>query len=137
MAFTYDSLIGTDTDRIRLLIGDVTVSEALLQDEEIAFFLTAESNVVAAAAAAAEAIAAQFARLVQVSHGGDDTYLQQQFDHYTALAERLRDQSTTSAIAVSATGFPALYAGGLSVIGRTVYDPYSDVTEPLFQRDDP
>ena len=51
MAFTY--AIGTDRGKVRLLIPDRLASQYMFEDDEIDWFLTAESSVVKKAAALA------------------------------------------------------------------------------------
>lgn len=59
MSATYDASLPTDKDWVRFLVGDRTVSSAVLQDEEIAALLVEEKNKYLAAARAGETILAR------------------------------------------------------------------------------
>jgi len=59
MTWDYDASIPTQTDEVRLLIGDTDIANQLLQNEEIAWFLTQETNSYFAAALACVAIASK------------------------------------------------------------------------------
>jgi len=64
MSYTYDT--ATDNGKVRLLIQDTTETTAAFSDEEIAIFLSMESNVIRSAAALAlEALAADRAKLAK------------------------------------------------------------------------
>jgi hypothetical protein len=87
MAFTYD--VTTDRGKVRLLIGDTDSNNALLQDDEIDFFLTDYSGVYMAASAAAMAIAGKFARLADTTVEEVSKSYSQQQAQYNKLSSRL------------------------------------------------
>ena len=94
MTTTYT--LTTTTGQIRLVIGDTDTDNALLTDEEIAFFYSSEGSVTLGAAAASEAIAAKYAANATGETIGDYAYTSKTMDHYLSLAKRLRDLADTS-----------------------------------------
>jgi hypothetical protein len=89
MAWTYDPDITTDRDKVRLLIGDTITTDQQLQDGEIAFFLSEESNVYRAAARACQSLAALYARKVDKAVGDLKISASQRQKAYAALAKDL------------------------------------------------
>lgn len=108
-------------DQIRLLLGDTDMSDPLLDDGAITYFVTTWVNPYSAAAAAAEQIAGQFAREVAYTGDGVSVGNDKLQDKYTALAATLRLQGKRIGKAVGP------YAGGTSV---------SDVEFVLSQEDE-
>jgi hypothetical protein len=113
MTATYtNNPIGNLIDQIRLLVGDTDVTDALLQDEEISFFLTQDDNVYKAAAIAARTIAGKLARAVTETKFDDVSQkTTPPSDHYLKLADALEVQANRVSSRVSL----GLYAGGTSV----------------------
>lgn len=127
MAATYDTALTAAKDQVRLMIGDTDVSDALLQDEEIAFLLTqSASNVNAAAVRACEAVAAKFARLADTQVDDVRVSLSQRAKGYREMAATLRGQIATSV---------SLFAGGVSVSAKTSTEEDTDRVPPIFTRD--
>ena len=60
MAFTY--LLNTDIGKVRLLVPDNDATSYLLEDDEIAYFLTSESTLLGAAVACCQQLARRFAQ---------------------------------------------------------------------------
>jgi hypothetical protein len=98
MAFTYTGdPAGSNRDKVRFLIQDTVASNALIQDEEIAYLLATWNNdVFDAAIAAAELISGQFARKTNYSRSVGDLSISESFAssaaEYRTLADRLRMQ---------------------------------------------
>lgn len=98
MAFTYDltTLIG----QLRLMIGDTDITpttDAQFSDEELQFFLTANSNNLNLAAAdALEAWMASLSRELASEKIGDYSYTRKTIDNMNKLRNELRakDEST-------------------------------------------
>ena len=89
------------------MIGDTDSTGALLQDEEIAFFLTQNTDPTGAAVLAARSIAAKFARLADRSVESVRVAYSQKADGYWKLADKLQaviDKAATSTALPSATG---------------------------------
>ena len=104
MTVSYSNPANSDTDAVRWMLGDTNLTDAYLQDEEIAWALTQESTIPLAAAMCAEAIAGKLARLADISM--DDTSIQysQRHAHYMDLASRLRDEASSSLADASGGG---------------------------------
>jgi hypothetical protein len=98
-------------DHLRLLIGD-TAAEALLSDNEVAFFLANnDDDPVAGALSAAKALAFRFAQLVDATEGDVSRSYSQKAKAYAELARSLAaDVATAAATAVA----PIVWAGGIS-----------------------
>lgn len=125
---------------VRLLVGDTDNADYVLQDTDIAFFLTsAGQDVWWAASLAAGAIAAKYARMVTNSQSdahGVHTLTRQysdRYEHYIELAEKLMAQRNSNAQqALSATG---VYAGGISQSDKESRAADSDRPTSAFRRD--
>lgn len=106
MAFTYD--ISTNRGKVRLLVGDKTSSTALLQDDEVDFFLTTSgNNVYLAASLAADAIAAEFSRKADTTVESVSVKYSQRAEQYRKLSARMKAQASGAGISganVSVTG---------------------------------
>lgn len=89
MTVTYD--ISNDIGKVRLIIGDKVIADAVFTDEEIQVFLTSEGSNNLAAAALLEAWAATYTANVDNEKMGDYSYSQKIVDKMLALAQRLRD----------------------------------------------
>ena len=109
MTWTYDSSDpgATDKDQIRLMVGDTDTSDQLLQDQEIAYFLTTYTTVGSAAVASARAILSIFARQVTKAVGDLRISASDRFKAYQEHLANLEDMAL-------ATDPYEIYAGGLS-----------------------
>lgn len=107
---------GRDIDRVRLLVGDTDMTDALLQDEEIAFAISQDDDIYKASAIAARMIASKLSRSVSEVKFDD---VSQKFtsptEQYLKLATTLESQAKTVSTKVSL----GLSAGGLSVAEMT------------------
>ncbi len=102
MAWTYETMLGSDKDKVRLLIGDTDAGQPLLSDEELAYCLT-QAGVTRAAAKACRAIAAKFARDATTAVAGFSATLQSRHEQYLKLAEIL-EAAGSEIIAVPTAG---------------------------------
>ena len=115
MSATYD--IETVVGQVRLMIGDTDVhpdTDAVFTNEELEYFLTAQSNSVPLAAAdALEAWAAKYAANADTEKIGDYSYAQKTVANMLALAKRLRDtvKDTEDSVPVSIWAEMDLTAG--------------------------
>lgn len=131
MTWTYSTTDLTATSssgslaKIRLLVGDTDTSDQQLQDEEIYFAVSAEGGDYAAAALCAELLAAEYARKADKTVGSLSIQWSQRFDHYTALAAKLRRNSSVIALP---------YAGGVSISDKTTRETDTDRVAPAFYR---
>lgn len=89
MTWSYDTALIADKDKVRLLVGDTDTNDQLLQDEEIVFILTQETNVYNAAALAARTIQSSYARKADVSVESVSKKFSQQAMAYAKLSEDL------------------------------------------------
>jgi hypothetical protein len=113
MTATYtNDPVGNPIDQIRLLVGDTDVSDALLQDAEILFFLSQDDNVYKAAAIAARSIAGKLVRSVTETKFDDVSQkTTPPSAHYLKLADALDAQANK----ISSRITLGLFAGGTSV----------------------
>jgi len=91
---TYD--ITTTVGKIRLIIGDTDVTDAVFTDEELAYFYTTEGSINLAAAAAFEAWVAKYAASPDSEHIGDYSYAQKAVANFNKLAKELREKEASS-----------------------------------------
>lgn len=108
----------TDTrDKLRLELGDVDPDDFVFNNDELDYFLSAESNdVLKARLRAAEAAAFRFARAYDFATDGQSFKRSQMGAAYTAMAKQLRDQGVITSSDVN----------GISTVDVTVKDGYSD-----------
>jgi len=92
MAFTYD--ITTDIGKVRRNIGDTDSATALLQDDEIQYYLdSANDNIYLASALAAQAISAEFSRKADTTVETVSVKYSQRAAQYASLSQRLRQDA--------------------------------------------
>ena len=111
--------------QVRLALGDTQPAAPLLQDEEIAQYLSRYGNPYFAAASAAEALAGGYSRQVDRSLGGMSLQNSQKAAQFLALARSLRRQG-----ALQATP----YAGGQSVADKQGREQNTDRVAPEFTK---
>lgn len=129
MTWTYTSTdpTGDDTSHVRLLIGDTSSSDQLLQDEEISGLAGQHGGVLYTAAACCDAVASKFARKVDMREGAFMGFFSQQADAYTDMAKQFRKQAALTGVVP--------YAGGISVGDKDAVESDTDRVEPSFRRD--
>lgn len=129
MTFTYNSSsISTDLAKVRLLIGDTSTGDQLLQDEEINFFVDSEPSIYHAGAMACEAIAAEFSRKADKQVGDLKINASQKAEAYAKRAKKLMAMAKTR-------GSAGIYAGGISKTDKQTQEQDSDRVEPDFYRE--
>ncbi len=97
----YDETLPDNCNKVRFLIGDTDSDDPMLKDTEIEYCITVEnSDLFFAAARCCETVASRFARDVDYRFSTLWQNAGDAFDHYMALAERLRksDQSVFDGI---------------------------------------
>ena len=95
MTATYD--LTTNVGKVRLIIGDTNIANAVFTDEELTYFLTANSDSVnLAAASACEAWVAKYAASPSSERIGDYSYTQQAVENFNKLAKELREKEATT-----------------------------------------
>lgn len=126
MTWTYGGNPSTsDRDEVRYLVGDTDSTDELTSDEEIAYAIAEAGNNKLAAAMVAEAIAAKFARDVDVKNGPAQEWASQRYKHYHTKAAELRRRSNASVK-------PRF--GGQSLSTKDTLNSSSDVPQPYFRR---
>jgi hypothetical protein len=130
MTFTYNTADLTATSssghlaQVRLKIGDTNSADGLLQDEEIYYFLNANSSgIQATSIASCEAIIAEFSRFVDKTVGPFSESLSQRINGYKALLSRLERGEAQAA-------YP--YAGGISITTKDAQVADTDRVPPAF-----
>ena len=124
MTWSYTPVV-TDKDQVRLLIGDTEVTDQLLEDEEIDFFLANCPSVNTAASKSARSIASKFSRLADQKTGDISVSFSQQAEAYLKIAEELESQAAIS------QGVP--FSGGISKSVDEVNDLDPDRKRPAFE----
>lgn len=118
-------------DAVRFLVGDTDCENPLLQDAEIEYLLEQENgNVLMAAYFAAKAIAANFARLSDLSLGDFSISFGARAAAFESLAHNLEAQAGKK---FAFTGIP--FAGGISKAQKKTTEQNKDRVEPSFYRD--
>jgi len=129
---TYTDPSNTNSDAVRFLVGDTDVSNAELEDEEIAFTLTqAGDDIYVAAALCARALAAKFADLVDTKFEDVSSDYSNLRDNYYALAQKLEVQAKK----YGSKGFGAPIAGGLTYSDIRSNEQNDDRVQPKFKQD--
>lgn len=111
MTWTYVLPPTTPKDQVRLLVQDTDQLDPLLQDEEIATFLTWYPNVYRAASRCADTIARQFARQAKLNIAREvDFDPAERNKQYAAMARTLEDEANKGA----GGGGVGVFAGGIA-----------------------
>lgn len=132
MTATYTDPSNSNSDAVRWLVGDTDVSDAALQDEEIAFALTqAGSDIYLAASISARALAGKYASLVDTDFESVSSNYSSLRDNYNTLASNLERQSKK--YGTRGLGTPA--AGGISYSDIRANDLNDDRVQPKFKQD--
>src|ERR1017187_2364114 len=128
MTWTYSLTdLGTNsTDDVRLLIGDTDPTNPLLQDEELAYFLSKRPNLYGASAEATRSLAVRFASMATTKAGDTEIMYSDISKAYAAMAARFENQSANSG-----SGFP--YAGGISQNDKLNAEQDTDRVAPQFE----
>lgn len=92
-------------DAARFLVGDTDAATAMLDDAEVEYALDQHGSPERAAAALADALAAQVAKKMDKAVGPAKIAYSQQFDHYIALATRLRATASASTVIGPRVGY--------------------------------
>lgn len=130
MTVTFDPADVQPKDVVRSLVGDIAqrADGKNVSDELIALYLTNHGgNVYQAAADAAHALAAMWATDVQKAVGEISLSAQQRFDHFLALADRLRMDGLTLQNA-------SPLVGGISRADKEQVRQDADRVQPAFTK---
>jgi hypothetical protein len=124
MSWTYEPG-ASNKDTVRLLIGDTDEAKRQLHDEEVAWFLSENSNVYVAASEACKALAALYAREVDKQVGDLRISASQRQAHYATLSKELRRRAGRSV---------SPYFGGISISDKDSAITDTDRVRPAFFR---
>jgi hypothetical protein len=106
MAWTYSGDPAASTrDSVRFLIGDTDTNDQLLNDAEVAYFITTHGTVNRAASEAARAVAAKFARLMNRSIGALSADFSTKYRQYLELAGDLLLKEETEPVSPFVSGW--------------------------------
>jgi hypothetical protein len=111
--------------QVRLMVGDTVTAKPLLQDEEIAFFISIDTSIWRAASRACRAIAGNFSRDSDTVQGELKQVLSVRSKQYNALAAQYANDAVTRGGALP-------YAGGISVFDKLQQELNPDRVEPQF-----
>lgn len=123
--YTLASIATTPLYQVRLMIGDTVSSKPLLQDEEIAFYITQDPSVWRAASRACRAIAGNFSRDADSVQGELKQVMSVRSKQYNSLAAQYANDAV-------ARGGGLPYAGGISVFDKIQQELNPDRVEPQF-----
>lgn len=123
MAWTYDSTLSTDRDKIRVLIGDYDSNDPMLSDEEIAFMQAENGDIYSTAAACIDiAIAALARKPESKSVGPLSLSYAGRIRNLEAARTRIKKMKDDRA------GVPIPYAGGISRDDKIAVEQAGDRT---------
>jgi len=124
VAFTYNTSLSTNRDKVRFRIGDTDSNRPLLSDEEIDAVLTSKPAVLPSALECVEAILAKIARDVDRNAAGISSSRSQSFNHYMELRKKLSREMVTES---------EMFVGGLSKSAKLGFESDSDFVPPNFE----
>lgn len=129
MTWSYlPSLLATSSkDVVRLLIGDIISCDQQMQDEEIAYFVSARGTIYGAAAECCRSMAAKFSRSVDQQAGTSKLFYSQMAKAYTVKSIEFETKATLSGSAMP-------YAGGISLSDKQLQDVNTDRVLPVFSK---
>lgn len=128
MAWTYNSSLGADKDRVRFLVGDTNTDDQQLQDAEIEFLLEQHGTLNLAAAAACRALATKYARYADKWVGDLKILASQKSEAYERMADRFEAEATAAFTSVSVPT-----AGGILVADKETQAEDDSLVQPGFR----
>ena len=126
MSFTYaGDPAATNLAAVRFLVGDTDTTDQLINDAEINYILTVETNVRLAAAMTCDAISAKFSRKADTTTLGLSVAASKRAEAYRQRAMDLRSQVGRAA---------EIFVGGESIADKDTIEDGSDNVLPTFRR---
>jgi len=126
--WNYDADLADAISKVRLLIGDTDPNDRLLLDDEIAFFLSEQSdNIYLAAAACCRAIAAKFSRQADFTNLSLSVSASQRAKAYLEMATELEAKSASLVGA-------EMFVGGITKSGKQELANDTNAVQPSFNR---
>lgn len=124
MSFSYSGdPASSELDQVRFLLKDTDPADYLLEDEELNWLITEETDPYSAAAAACNVLATKYARKADMAVGDLRIMSSQRSKAYKLQAKELRQ------LALRNSGAPKPYAGGTSVADKKLDEDNTDVPE--------
>lgn len=120
MSFSFLIDLSDDASRVRQMIGDVTETGCLVQDETIAYYLTTCGGILQTALQLAQDLMARFATQVDSDVDGQGLKASQRFAQFKNLAATLERRIGAEA-GSAAAGTDANFAG-IGVWGSTAQE---------------
>lgn len=128
MSWSYDSLLATSRDRLRLLIGDTIASDQQFSDEELDWLLTSNGNgLYQTAAASCRALAARYSRYADKWVGDLKILASQKSRSYLAMADSFDTQAGVQPWSVPS-------AGGVRIAEKEEAAADTSLVQPEFVR---
>jgi len=125
MAFTYGGdPANSSREAVRFWAGDTDTTDQLLNDAEIDYILTLESQIFLAAALACESIASKFSRKADTENGTLKVWASQRASTYMSKAKDLRRRAAVQS---------EVYAGGRTKTNKNNLDTDTNDTQPGFK----
>lgn len=94
MTYSYD--LTNTIGQIRLMIGDITLTDPIFTDEEITYFISVTGDLNLAAAACCNAWAAKYGANADSEHIGDYSYSQSIVDKLLKIAATFTSTATST-----------------------------------------
>src|SRR3989304_2024720 len=117
-----------DIEKVRFYVGDTDTSDQQLTDEEVKFALSEGGSVRAAASICADTLAAQYARLADLTEGQLSISYSQRFDHMRSISDDIVDAGTLTDPAMPS-------AGGIFVADKEATEGDAALVKPSFTVD--
>lgn len=128
MSWTYEILLATSRDKLRLLIGDTLSADQQFSDEELDWLLTENGDgLYRTAAAACRALATRYSRYADKWVGDLKILASQKARGYLAMAQELDTKSSSMSWAVPT-------AGGVYVAEKEAATENTALVQPEFSR---
>tara|TARA_R110000824_G_scaffold237140_1_gene425937 strand:- start:3298 stop:3732 length:435 start_codon:yes stop_codon:yes gene_type:complete len=125
-SYSVAGLATNKKDQVRLMIGDTTAADPLLQDEEIELYLLQNTDeVIPTAIECCEAIAAEFSRQADTTNGALSIKCSQRAKAYLILADRIRDKLAN---------YGEIFVGGATLADVNNLDDDSSLVQPDFKQ---
>lgn len=129
MAWTYnpDGTNTSDKDKVRFHVSDVDINNQLVQDEEIEYILSEQSNILLASSIVADSIAKRLAVRADLKVVDFEEDSSRSAIAYAQLSKDLRSQAQKSTSV-------SFYAGGISKADKKKNETNTDRVKPFFTR---
>ncbi len=132
MTWTFDDTLSTDLAKVRFLSGDVDTTDQQVANETITGLLTMYGNVFRAAASVCRSLASRYSRQ---SDSAMDDMRKSLSQRAKAYAERANELETQAGSALGIGAVPTIYAGGISILDKSIQTDDTDAVQPFFTRD--